>query len=77
MAGDLPSGPTEIDNYNGHLISLAGDFPCPLNRAVLALVCRIVAERLPPHPDRLGELLTVHAGAQGQLISSTKEKVAC
>jgi hypothetical protein len=24
MAGDLPIGPTELDNYNGHLLELAG-----------------------------------------------------
>ncbi len=34
MAGDLATGRTEIDNYNGRLIELAGDRPCPLNRRV-------------------------------------------
>lgn len=61
MAGDLPDGPTEIDNYNGHLIALAGDFPCPLNRAVHALVSRIVAERLTPRPELLADLWKIPA----------------
>lgn len=56
MAADLPAGRTEVENYNGHLIALAGDFPCPLNRLVLALIQRMVARHLPPHPDRLQEL---------------------
>lgn len=56
MAHDLPHGPTEIDNYNGHLLTLAGDFPCPLNRAVYALVKRIEAETLTPRPELLDEL---------------------
>lgn len=61
MAGDLPHGPTEIENYNGHLIELAGSFPCPLNRAVRALVQRIEAEKLTPHPDRLLPLWQISA----------------
>lgn len=56
MAGDLPRGRTELDNYTGYLIRLAGDFPCPLNRAVYRLVSRLAAERLPPAPERLAEL---------------------
>lgn len=39
---------TEIDAYNGHLIRLAGDFPCPLNRAVFALVKKMAHEGLKP-----------------------------
>ena len=45
MAGDLPKGRTEIDYYNGHLIALAGDRPCPLNRRVCDLVKRLERER--------------------------------
>ncbi|MFO0842845.1 MAG: ketopantoate reductase C-terminal domain-containing protein [Gemmataceae bacterium] len=64
MAPDLPHGPTEIDNYNGHLIALAGEFPCPLNRAVHALVKGIEAGRLTPRPELLGPLWRVEAGAE-------------
>jgi 2-dehydropantoate 2-reductase len=48
MSGDLPRGRTEIDYYNRHLIDLAGDFPCPLNRKVYALVKRMEQERTRP-----------------------------
>ena len=48
MSGDLPSGRTEIDYYNGHLLELAGDGPCPLNRRVYSLVKRMERERLAP-----------------------------
>ncbi|MBA2659119.1 MAG: ketopantoate reductase family protein [Nitrosospira sp.] len=47
MSPDMGSGHTEIDAYNGHLIRLAGDFPCPINKAVIQLVDRISCERLP------------------------------
>jgi 2-dehydropantoate 2-reductase len=77
MAGDLPSGPSEIDNYNGHLVALAGDFPCPLNRAVWALVRRIEAEHLPPHPDRLAELWEIQAVAERGGPTSQEKPVAC
>ena len=56
MARDLPDGPTEIDHYNGRLVALAGDFPCPLNRAVYALIRRMEAEHLIPSPARIDEL---------------------
>lgn len=49
MAPDLPRGRTEIDAYNGYLVRLAGPTPCPLNRAVLALVRRLARERTRPH----------------------------
>jgi 2-dehydropantoate 2-reductase len=48
MSGDLPRGRTEIDYYNGHLIDLAADFPCPLNRRVHELVKRMERERIAP-----------------------------
>jgi 2-dehydropantoate 2-reductase len=60
MAGDLP-GRTEIDNYNGHLIALAGDRPCPLNRRVYDLVRRMEREHIEPHPSVLDELLAAGA----------------
>ncbi|HJT79292.1 MAG TPA: ketopantoate reductase C-terminal domain-containing protein, partial [Gemmataceae bacterium] len=56
MSGDLPAGRTEIDYYNGHLIELAGDRPCPLNRQVHALVRRMERERIPPGPSVLDGL---------------------
>ncbi len=56
MAGDLPRGRTELDNYNGHLIALAGDGPCPLNRRVYEVVKRMERERLPPGLHVLDEL---------------------
>jgi 2-dehydropantoate 2-reductase len=56
MSGDLPKGQTEIDYYNRHLIGLAGDRPCPLNRQVYALVRRMEQERRPPAVAVLDEL---------------------
>lgn len=53
MAPDISTGRTEIDAYNGHLIQLAGDFPCPLNRAAYALVEKIVSQQLPPSREHL------------------------
>ena len=55
-ASDLPGGPTEIDHYNGRLVELAGDLPCPLNRAVVALIRRMEADGLAPSPARIDEL---------------------
>jgi 2-dehydropantoate 2-reductase len=56
MSGDLPRGQTEIEYYNGHLINLAGDHPCPLNRRVYDLVKRMEAQRIPPALHVLDEL---------------------
>jgi 2-dehydropantoate 2-reductase len=56
MSPDMGSGQTEIDAYNGYLIALAGDYPCPLNRAAHALVKRITAERRPPDRKYLQDL---------------------
>ena len=53
MSPDMGSGRTEVDAYNGHLVRLAGDFPCPINRAVIALVERISHERLVPTREHL------------------------
>ena len=44
MAPDIGRGETEIDAYNGHLVRLAGNFPCPLNRAAVRLITRITRE---------------------------------
>ena len=48
MAGDIPKGRTEIDNYNGHLLRVAGDRPCPLNRRVYEVMKRLERERRVP-----------------------------
>lgn len=64
MAPDIPLGLSEIDAYNGHLIRLAEDFPCPLNRATLALVSRLVSERIAPGREHLRSLAeSLPAGA--------------
>ena len=64
MAPDIPTGRTEIEAYNGHLIRLAGNYPCPLNRAALALIERVVSERLTPGREHLHWLAdTLPAGA--------------
>lgn len=56
MAGELPQGPTELDNYNGHLLALADDEEAPLNRALCRQVERMEEERLPAELRRLEEL---------------------
>lgn len=58
MAPDISVGShrTEIESYNGYLIRLAGDFPCPLNRAVLALVKKVSQEGLQPQREYLHHL---------------------
>jgi 2-dehydropantoate 2-reductase len=57
MAPDIATGRTEMEAYNGHLIRLAGGFPCPLNRAAFALIEKMVHERLPPARERLQQLV--------------------
>jgi len=56
MAPDMPKGRTEIDYYNRHLIELAGDMPCPINRAVVELIDRMTRERETPRVGVLEEL---------------------
>lgn len=58
MSPDMGSGRTEIDAYNGHLVRLAGGFPCPINKAVINLVDRISGERLPKARAHLHHLAT-------------------
>ena len=53
MAPDMVTGRTEIEAYNGHLIRLAGTYPCPLNRAAFSLINDIMDDRLKPHRDNL------------------------
>jgi 2-dehydropantoate 2-reductase len=57
MAGDLPHGPTELDNYNGHLLELVGDREAPLNRAVYRLARRVEEEGHEPSLRWLDELI--------------------
>lgn len=57
MSPDMGSGQTEIDAYNGHLVRLAGDFPCPINNAVIKLVDRISRQRLPKARTHLHHLM--------------------
>jgi 2-dehydropantoate 2-reductase len=73
MSADLPAGRTEIDFYNGHLIDLAGDTPCPLNRRVCALVKRMERERIVPHPAALDELRSPLAAQTGPRSHSRAE----
>lgn len=56
MSGDIPRGRTEIDNFNGYLIDLAGDAPCDLNRTVHTLVTRMAAQKSVPEPRWLDEI---------------------
>ena len=55
---DLLQGRTEIDYYNRHLIDLAGDRPCPINRRVYELIKSMEAQRLLPSPETMGTLTT-------------------
>jgi 2-dehydropantoate 2-reductase len=57
MAGDLPNGPTELDNYSGHLLELAGDHGYPLNLAVYAVARRVEREGFAPALRWLDELI--------------------
>lgn len=59
MAEDFPTGLTELDHYNGHLVRLAGDYPCPVNQAVVSLVEQWLSQNAPPNPRFLDELETM------------------
>ena len=56
MAGDLPNGPTELDNYNGYLLGLAGDLEVPLNRRVYEVAQRVEREGHQPDLKWLSEM---------------------
>jgi len=56
MSGDLPRGRTEIEFYNRHLIDVAGDRPCPINRRVYDVVKRMELERPTPGLQWLQEV---------------------
>ncbi|HEV8059317.1 MAG TPA: ketopantoate reductase C-terminal domain-containing protein, partial [Gemmataceae bacterium] len=53
MSLDLPAGKTEIDNYNGYLLELAGDFPALLNRLIYKMVKRLELAKTSPAIDHL------------------------
>jgi ketopantoate reductase len=57
MAGDLPHGPTELDNYNGYLLELADDINVPLNRAVYKLARQVEDDGSAPGLHWMDELL--------------------
>ncbi|CAN5175151.1 hypothetical protein BH11PLA2_BH11PLA2_07000 [soil metagenome] len=57
MAGEIEQGRTELDNYTGHLLRLAGDtISAPINRRVYEVVSRMTRERIPPHRGVIDEL---------------------
>lgn len=58
MSGDIPTGRTEIENFNGHLLELADGRGCELNQRVYALVKRLEQERQTPALKWLDELTT-------------------
>ncbi|MGH6881355.1 ketopantoate reductase family protein [Hypericibacter sp.] len=62
MAPDVGHGETEIEAYNGHLVRLAGNFPCPLNRAAVRMIERITQERSPPRRSHLDDMVADLAG---------------
>ncbi len=58
MSGDIERGQTEIDYYNGFLISLIRDPDrSPINRSLYQLVKQMECDRTPPHPRYLEELV--------------------
>jgi 2-dehydropantoate 2-reductase len=63
MSGDIPTGRTEIDYFNGHLIELAGDRDIPLNRLAYNLVKRMEREQATPAPSWLDELFNAPKAA--------------
>jgi 2-dehydropantoate 2-reductase len=67
MAPDIGRGETEIEAYNGHLVRLAGNFPCPLNRAAVRLIKRITREGLAPRRGHL-DAMAAELASQGSGI---------
>jgi 2-dehydropantoate 2-reductase len=67
MAPDIGRGETEIEAYNGHLVRLAGNFPCPLNRAAVRLVKRITQEGLAPQRSHL-DVMAAELAGQGSRV---------
>jgi 2-dehydropantoate 2-reductase len=69
MFNDLPAGRTEVDNYNGHLLRLAGAGPAPLNRLVYDLIRRMEREGRRPGPEALDGLLAQALSPEGRAAS--------
>jgi 2-dehydropantoate 2-reductase len=63
MSLDLPKGRTEVDNYNGFLLELAGDYPAILNRLTRDMVKRLEAVRAIPTANHLSELERAYQAA--------------
>lgn len=70
MAPDLPRGITEIDYYNQRLIDVAGDRPCPLNRAAVKLIKRMERERIMPNVEILTELMAALDSPSTDLLAT-------
>jgi 2-dehydropantoate 2-reductase len=66
---DLSEGRTEIDYFNGHLIDLADERLCPLNRRVYSFIKRMESERTVPSLEMLEEIGLHYASSEG-IISS-------
>ena len=64
MAPDVGHGETEIEAYNGHLLRLAGNFPCPLNRAAVRMIKRITQEGSSPRRSHLDDMAADLAGQE-------------
>jgi len=56
MACDWSTGETELEDYLGHLIRLAGKHPCPLNRVLYDWCRDRLSRKMPPSMD-LADLL--------------------
>ena len=58
MSGDIQTGRTEVENFNGHLVRLAGTHPCPLNSRSCSVINRLAREQATPGMDYLKEMST-------------------
>jgi len=56
MNADLLKGQTEIDCYNGYLIDLARNCPCPLNQRVYKMIKRMERDRIHPNVRMLDQM---------------------
>lgn len=59
MAGDWSTGRTELENYLGYLLNLAGDFPCPMNRALYKWCQDRLERKLPASLELVSHLESV------------------
>ena len=56
MSGDIETGRTEVENFNGHLVRLAAGRDCPLNQAACDLVNQMASEKATPSMPYLDQL---------------------